>query len=175
MLGRFRYTLRYIDDLLSCANPEFADYISRSQVDVNGVRGIYPTFLTVSSEQDDITNVSFLDTSVMFERGTWFTKIYDKREHPPLSRVNSLKYPHTSSFLSVRSKYGIITSRLHCFSRICHRKSDFIQRSKMFLLEFKARGYPTAEIRAFILRFLKVQPVRFPFRSRQALLRAMLP
>ena len=105
LLGWFRYTLRHIDDLLYGANPEFSNYLSESSVDANGIRGMYPSFLTVISEQDSTTQVSSLDTCVMFDGGRWFTKLYDKREHPPLSRVNSKKYPHVSCFLSDRSKY----------------------------------------------------------------------
>ena len=175
LLSQFRYTLRYIDDLLSGANPEFSNYLSESYVDANGIRGIYPSFLTVTSEQDSTTHVSFLDTYVMFEGGRWFTKLYDKREHPPLSRVKSKKYPHVSCFLSDRSKYGIITSRLYSISRVCQRKSDFVERSRIFLTEFGGRGYRIQQIRSFVVRFLKTVPIQFPIRSRRAMLEAMMP
>ena len=119
--------------------------------------------------------MSFLDTSLVYAQNHWFTNIYDKREHLPLSRINSLKYPHPSSFLSVRSKFGIITSRLCCFGRICQRKRDFIARARMFLGEFLARGYPRSKICSFVLRFLKLTPLHFHVRSRHALMREMMP
>jgi len=127
-----QYTMRYIDDLLSGANPVFGQYLYDNPPNPAGVRGIYPRFLTVTQEQTSLESVSFLDTRFTFAQNHWFTDIYDKREHPPLSNVNSLKYPHPTSFLSVRSKFGIITSRLCCFSRICQRKRDFIMRSRFY-------------------------------------------
>jgi hypothetical protein len=175
LIRQFRYTKRYIDDLLSGANPAFSQYLYDSPPNAAGVRGIYPRFLTVAQEQSSAESVSFLDTRFVFAQNRWFTDIYDKREHPPLSRVNSLKYPHPSSFLSARSKFGIITSRLCCFSRICQRKKDFIARARIFLGEFRERGYPLNKIRSFVLRFLKVTPLHFHVRSRHLLMRAMLP
>ena len=49
--------------------------------------------------------------------------------------------------------YGVITSRLHCFARICTRKSDFIERSRIFLREFLSRGYSREETTKFVARF----------------------
>ena len=154
--------------------PLFAECLYESHVRDDGVRGIYPDFLTLTAEQDSVRSVSFLDVSIVFDHDRWFTTIYDKREHPPLSRVNSLKYPHVSCFLSDRSKYGIITSRLHAFSRVCQRKCDFIARSRIFLRAFRARGYSAARIRSFVMRFLKTVAIPYAFRSRHALMRAMM-
>ena len=175
LIRQFRYTMRYIDDLLSGANPVFGQYLYDNPPNPAGVRGIYPCFLTVTREQTSLESVSFLDTRFTFAQNHWFTDIYDKREHPPLSNVNSLKYPHPTSFLSVRSKFGIITSRLCCFRRICQRKRDFIVRSRMFFTEFRSRGYPLNRIRSFVTRFVKVYPLQFHVQSRQALVRAMMP
>ena len=162
LLRMFIYSLRVIDDLISVANPVFGDYLSLEYTDAHGVVGIYPVFLTVTREQDSTNKVSFLDISVEFGDGHWFTTVYDKREHPPLSRVRSVKFPHASCFLSVRAKYGIITSRLHCYSRICQRKQDFIARTQLFLREFRTQGYAVRKMRGFVLRFLKSTPLQFP-------------
>ena len=163
-----------MDDLVTADNSVFDDYLYESVVSDDGFRGIYPDFLTLNREQDSCEGVSFLDTWVGFQGGSWFTRIYDKREHPPLSRIGLLRYPHPSSFLSNRSKLGIVTSRLHCFARICQRKPDFVARSRLFLKEFCARGYPRSCVRRFVLRFLKHVPLQFPVRSRWAFMRLLM-
>ena len=174
LLSNFQHTLRFVDDLLTADNTVFDYYLYESMVSDDGFRGIYPDFLTLNREQDSCEGVSFLDTWVGFQGGSWFTRIYDKREHPPLSRIGLLRYPHPSSFLSNRSKLGIVTSRLHCFARICQRKPDFVARSRLFLKEFCARGYPRSCVRRFVLRFLKHVPLQFPVRSRWAFMRLLM-
>ena len=162
ILSHFVYTLRFVDDLLTCNNDIFDKYRYTSQTDESGIKGIYPPFLQLKCEQESLSEVSFLDVLVYKFKGVICTKIYDKREHPPLSSVNQTKYPHPSCFLSNRSKYGIITSRLHCFSRICNRKVDFVERATTFLNEFLERGYSKKQVTIFTQRFLKSVPLAFP-------------
>ena len=52
LLSKFRYTMRYIDDLLSADNSLFEKYIYLSQVDSQGIKGIYPDFLTLNCEEE---------------------------------------------------------------------------------------------------------------------------
>ena len=139
----------------------FSQYLYVGQTDGQGLHGIYPDFLTLNCEQESGESVSFLDVLVFRDDNIWCTKTYDKREHLPLSRIDQKKYPHPTSFLSVRSKYGIITSRMSCFGRINIRKKDFIHRARKFFREFRDRGYPLKEIRNFAGRFLKRNPLQF--------------
>ena len=104
----------------------------------------------------------------------WFTKTIDKREHPPLSRVDSLKYPHTSCFISDRAKFGIITSRLHGFSRICVRRRDFVERVRLFLREFRGRGYAVGRMWGYVRRFVRTVPLPFPVASPDELVRELM-
>ena len=160
LLRKFAYTKRFVDDLLALNNESFDDYLYCTRAK-GGVKGIYPDFLECVPEQDSTQEASFLDTETVFNDIRWFTRIYDKREHPPLSNIEQRKYPHPSSFLSHKAMYGVITSRLHCFARICTRKSDFIERSRIFLREFLSRGYSRAETAKFVARFLKSVPTSF--------------
>ena len=174
LLRRFRFTRRFVDDLLSCDNPDFCRYLYVTSVDADGIAGIYPSFLRLSGEQDSLERVSFLDTYVAFDGRSWFTKTYDKREHPPLSRVDSLKYPDPSCYISDRAKFGIITSRLHGFGRICTRRADFVRRARMFLREFRSRGYPVRRMWGYVLRFVRTVPLAFPVTSPHALVKALM-
>jgi hypothetical protein len=161
LVTKFSGTARYIDDLFCVDNDMFSQYLYISQTDVQGLHGIYPDFLTLNCEQESRDEVSFLDISVFRDGNVWCTKTYDKREHLPLSRIDQKKYPHPTSFLSVRSKFGIITSRMSCFGRVNRRKKDFIERTRRFLKEFRDRGYQLNEIRRFAGKFLKRNPLHF--------------
>ena len=162
ILSHFLYTLRFVDDLLSCNNTVFEKYLYTNISDDDGIHGIYPPFLRVNCEQESVSEVSFLDV-LMYKAGKVFaTKIFDKREHPPLSSIDQTKYPHPSCFLSERSQYGIVTSRFHCFGRICQRRVDFVRRSRKFIREFLDRGYSKRKVSTYIKRFLKQVPLEFP-------------
>ena len=161
LVSKFSGTARYIDDLFCVDNDMFSQYLYVSQTHDQGLHGIYPDFLTLNCEQESRESVSFLDVLVFRDDNIWCTKTYDKREHLPLSRIDQKNYPHPSSFLSVRSKYGIITSRMSCFGRVNIRKKDFIERTRLFIKEFRDRGYPLKEIRNFAGRFLKRNPLHF--------------
>ena len=123
--------------------------------------GFTQIFSTLNCEQESREQVSFLDVLIFRDGNIWCTKTFDKREHLPLSRIDQKKYPHPSSFLSIRSKFGIVTSRMSCFGRVNIRKKDFIERSQIFIREFFDRGYPLKEIRSFVGRFLKKNPLQF--------------
>ena len=174
LISHFRHTLRFVDDLISVKNPVFEEYLYTSQTDASGIAGIYPPFLKLSCEQASLSEVSFLDVLLFKVNGAFSTKIYDKREHPPLSSVDQSKYPHPTCFLSYRSKFGIITSRLHCFARICLRKVDFIHRARIFLREFAQKGYSKRQISIFCSRFLKSVPLEFPVERRGSLVKKLL-
>ena len=52
LLSKFRFTMRHINDLFSADNSLFEKYIYVSQVDSQGIKGIYPDFLTLNCEQE---------------------------------------------------------------------------------------------------------------------------
>ena len=135
-------------------------YIDPSQMDGQGIKGIYPDFLTLNCEQEG-QEVSFLDALLFRHKNVFLTKVYDKREHPPLSSIQRLRYPHVSCFLSDRSKYGIVTSWLYCFSRLCLRRSDFVSRLRILARDFLARGYCRSSVRRKIRKFLRWMPISF--------------
>ena len=166
LLRKFRFTKRFVDDLFSGDNPVFDKYFYQSMTDSDGFKGIYPDFLEPEREQDSTSSVHFLDTEIGFDGSCWFTKIFDKKEHPPLSRISQKRYPHPSCYISDRSKFGIITSRLHCFNRICQKRNDFVERCKIFIREFMSRGYSKTRVRFFCIRFFKSVPTSFPLPRR---------
>ena len=60
LLFDFRHTLRFVDDLFSAGNEVFKDYKYNSQMDNQGIKGIYPDFLQLACEQESRSKASFL-------------------------------------------------------------------------------------------------------------------
>ena len=155
--------------------PEFSNYLYRNQRDTEGIAGIYPNSLVLTEEQKGLSEISFLDVHIMFDKH-WYTKVYDKREHPPLNRIDQTKYPHPSSFLSVRSKFSVIISQMHRYGRLCHKRKDFTERLKLFLNEFVGRGYPRRRVLATVTRFLRSNQFYFTIPQKvMEFARSMMP
>ena len=100
---------------------------------MDGIKGVYPPYLTISQEQSSTNNVSILDARISKRNSTWITSLYDKREHPPLNKVENIVYPEVDSFLSNSAKYNVITSQLHRYLNICSQKIDFLQSAKKLI------------------------------------------
>ena len=77
----FSGTARYIDDLFCIDDNLFSNYLYVSQIDDQGLHGIYPDFLTLNCEQESREHVSFLDVLIFRDGNIWCTKTFDKTEH----------------------------------------------------------------------------------------------
>ena len=100
---------------------------------MDGIKGVYPPYLTISQEQSSTSTVSILDARISKRNNTWITSLYDKREHPPLNKVQNIVYPDVDSFLSSSAKYNVITSQLHRYLNICSQKVDFLQSARKLI------------------------------------------
>ena len=173
LLRKCMLVARLVDDIFVPNFPEFHSYRYTTDNDSHVQAGIYPPFLELTLEQSANSNVSFLDTTTLLDNGVYYTKTYDKREHPPLSRINQTKFPHASSFLSSRSKFGIVTSQLMRFSRVCTREQDFTYRARKFLSYFLKQMHSPKTTRKYVLKFLRRVPVSFPFGNAKHLVRSL--
>lgn len=153
LFDRFQFTIRYIDDLLSLKNPDF-DSLKYISDDFEGVKGIYPVSLSLNRENVSSSEIHFLDCSVFKAHNEWMTKIYDKREHPPLNSIKDTRYPAFDSFLSSRSKYGVLTGQLHRFWVRCTRKRDFVTRSALCIRMLLQKGYSKSKLTFTLRRFV---------------------
>ena len=109
----FNFSYRYIDDVLSLNNSNFADYIPL----------IYPPELEIKETTDTDHSVSFLDLHLEFDdSGQLSTKIYDKRDDFNFDIVN---FPHLSSNIPSSPAYGVYISQLIRYARACSHYQDF--------------------------------------------------
>ncbi len=91
-------TRRYIDDLSSINNPYLQHLVYDDMVYHSEIYGIYPRSLLLKKVQDG-TSVDYLAITIC-PSGHGYrltTALYDKREHPPLSSLFIVTYPHASS------------------------------------------------------------------------------
>ena len=159
----FLLTRRYIDDLLSINNPYLK--LLRYTTDhpfFPEIHGIYPPALSLACTSAG-TSVSYMDISITPTPGQTHlhrltTILYDKREHPPLSDLCIIKFPHISSNISATAKYGIITSQFHRYRRIIMWREDFIFRLARLVKELANKGYILDNMRQQILRLCRQYP-----------------
>ena len=98
---QFSNTFRYIDDLFSINNVDFANYIS----------AIYPPELQLTDTSTSSTEVCYLDTHIK-TGGTntpFRISIYDKRDDFTFRIVN---FPHLDSNIPANPAYGVYISQL---------------------------------------------------------------
>ena len=132
---KFNYTSRFIDDLETLNN--------------DGVLGamkeeIYPPELVCNKENVGDKKATFLDmeTSVVDRR--FVTKTYDKRESYDFDIVN---YPDLSGNIPQSSAYGVYTSQLIRYARVCLEKEDFIARAALLKEKLKEKGFTEEKLR----------------------------
>ena len=131
ILAGFGMTGRFIDDLLTVNNPYIQHILYTTQTPYYpDIQGLYPDNLLLEPVHAD-TAAPYMDITIRpagrTERHRLTTVLYDKRLHPPMSKVRIVKYPDMSSNISNTSKYNIITSQLHRMRRIILARPDFVE------------------------------------------------
>ena len=141
MARKFNLSFRYIDDLISVGNPNFA-----SSIDT-----IYPRELELKETTESVNNCSYLDLFLFKDENDRFkSKIYDKRDDFSFRIVN---YPFLDSNIPVRPAYGVYVSRLVCFARACSDVSDFIERHNLLVKKLVTQGYTVKNLRKQFSKF----------------------
>ena len=131
---KFNNTCRFIDDLETLNND---GVLGRMKQD------IYPPELMCNKENEGDQKATFLDmeTSVIDRR--FVTKTYDKRENYNFVIVN---YPDLSGNIPHGSAYGVYTSQLIRYARVCSKKEDFISRATVLKKKLKEKGFTEAKL-----------------------------
>ena len=139
---QFSNTFRYIDNLFSANNVDFGNYVS----------AIYPSELELKDTSTSSTEMCYLDTNIKTgDINTPFRiSIYDKRDHLVFRIVN---FPHMDSNIPANPAYGVCTSQLVKYARICTSKVDFINRLYGLSLRLRQQGFETNLLRKSFNKF----------------------
>ena len=140
----FNKTFRYIDDLLSINNSNFANYVNE----------IYPSELELKNTTVSPTGTSYLDTTLNIGDGTEVVKttIYDKRDDFNFTIVN---FPYLDSNIPKNPAYGIYISQLVRYARICSNKHDFMQRHQRLSTKLQQQGFQRRQLQKSFAKFYR--------------------
>ena len=114
-----RGTSRFIDDL---------GMLNNDGILVTEKAKIYPVELMLNVENQDDNHATFLDIEVNVEGDQFKTKTYDKRENYKFEIVN---YPDLSGNIPHGAAYGVYTSQVIRYARVCNEAEDFKERVKV--------------------------------------------
>ena len=126
---KFNNTSRFIDDLGTLNN----DGILASEKE-----RIYPVELVLNEENQDDNHATFLDIQVDIEGKKFKTETYDKGEDYKFEIVN---YPDLSGNIPHGAAYGVYTSQIIRYGRVCSRTEDFIVRVKLLTKKLIRKGF----------------------------------
>ena len=84
--------------------------------------------LVLNVENQNDNHATFLDIEVDIEGDQFKTKTYDKRENYKFEIVN---YPDLSGNIPHWAAYGVYTSQVIRYARVCNDADDFKERIKL--------------------------------------------
>ena len=126
---KFNNTSRFIDDLGTLNND--GTLVKEKEI-------IYPVELVLNVENQDDNHATFLDIEVDVEENQFKTKTYDKRETYKFEIVN---YPDLSGNIPHGASYGVYTSQIIRYARVCNRVEDFKERIKLLTNKLIEKGF----------------------------------
>ena len=132
---KFNNTSRFIDDLATLNN----DGILAKEKE-----NIYPVELILNEENEDETKGTFLDIEVAVENKKFKTKTYDKRDDYNFEIIN---YPDLSGNIPQGAVYGVYTSQVIRYARVCSEKKDFIERVMILTGKLIKKGFKKIPLR----------------------------
>ena len=128
LIDKFNDTSRYLDDIFTIDNPEFAEHIP----------DIYPRELQLNKANISDKETSFLDLNIKVVGSNIHTSVYDKRDDFGFPIVN---FPWLSGDVPRLPSYGIYFSQLVRFARCCTSVFDFHSKNLQITSKLLTHGY----------------------------------
>lgn len=122
---------RYIDDIIFFNSSNTFDKIKTD---------IYPKELILNKENDSYDKASFLDIQIEVKDKIYVTKLYNKRADFQFHTVN---FPFLCGNIPKRQSYGVFTSQLIRYNRVCAKYDDFVEACKLLIEKLLKQGYKT--------------------------------
>lgn len=145
ILFQFRFTCRYIDDILALGNIIIKDMLFETRLFL-GFAGIYPICLGITLASAG-TTAPYLDMRLYFlPNGLLTTELYDKRREQRFANIQLVRFPHVSSNLSDRCKYNCISGEFHRLRRIVLQQDNFCRELARVQVQLESRGYSSRRL-----------------------------
>ena len=98
------------------------------------------------------TEAPFLDLHLSVSNGFVSSKIYDKRDDFDFDIVN---FPFLDGDVPRRASYGVYSSQLIRFARVCNHVTDFNARNKYLTAKLLQQGYRYHKLRKTFSKFYR--------------------
>ena len=128
IIQAFKFTSRYLDDLICIDNPNFDGMVGR----------INPSELQLSKANASDAEALFLDLHLSISNGFVSFKIYDERDDFDFDVVN---FPFLDRNAPRSTSYGVYISQLIRFARVSGQVTDFNERNKVLTGKLLYQGY----------------------------------
>ena len=132
---KFNYTRRFIDDLHT---------LNRGR--------IYQQELRLNQEYQNDDKATFLDLEEQIKDACIEVKIYDKRDAFKFEIIN---YPDLYGNIPTKPAYGIFTSQVIRYARVCSKKDDLLKRVKSPTKKLLRKRYTTNGLKSSLKKCLK--------------------
>ena len=142
LIDKFNDTSRYLDDIFTIDNPEFAEHI----------RDIYPRELQLNKANTSDKETSFLDLNIKVVGSNIHTSVYDKRDDFGFPIVN---FPWLSGDVPRLPSYGIYISQLVRFARCCTSVFDFHSKNLQITSTLLTLDLPDIDFRVLFWIYLQ--------------------
>ncbi|KAL1529183.1 hypothetical protein AB1Y20_000142 [Prymnesium parvum] len=121
------------------------------------VKRMYPPALELKEVCRSPGRIFYLDTEIRRDRAGFYTTLYDKREALASAGLMGQvrKWPHVSSVLSTRCKYGTITSFMHRAFRVETRVRHYVRAVVRRIVEMCDDGYSVQQLLRYARRFAR--------------------
>ena len=120
-------------------------------------KDIYPEWLQLGLEHQG-KSVNYLDMTVWYtneQHLRWHSKLYNTKVGLVAKGLKLNKFPHPSSKLATRCKYGVITSQMHRYTVACTRRQDLIPVAVELYKAYVDKGYNKRKIDHYFERFIR--------------------
>ena len=137
----YKYTFRFIDDLLSIKN----------RLILGDINNIYPPSLEIKSTNNTpYIKCSFLDIDIEITNGSFVHKVYDKRRD---YSFEILGLPSTNSNIPNKSIYGVLCSQFCRYASNCRFKEDLLFNCQLLVNKLQENRCPSFLLRKFVRKF----------------------
>ena len=128
LVDKFNDTSRYLDNIFTIDNPQFAEHIPDT----------YPREHQLNKANTSDTETSFLDLNIKVIGSNIHTSVYDQRDDFGFPIVN---FPWLSDDVLRLPSYGIYISQLVPFARCCTSIVDFHSKNLQITSKILTQGY----------------------------------
>ena len=139
---------RYRDDCTVCNVENFLDI----------AQNIYPDSLSLTQENDDLSQANVLDMQANIDSNSIVTKVYCKTDYFPFHIIS---LPFLDSNIAKNICYLVFYSQVLRYQRLCSYRIDFEDRCKQLVTILKTRNYELGRLRKEFSRVIEKYQIEF--------------